>query len=189
MRMTKGTLGLRRGRRFGGGPRGNAVSRPASTVVGFRRYGTSRRLPFAHLLTFRRSIDLNYQDPRPESVRKAEQSHRDTLRADRERLEREWEETKRLAQEADEPEPSKPKELLEAERKEKTFSEGEEGDAVQPNWDESPIEVSRLIEDVERPLTVPCRRSGGAITRYSRTLRTPSTILGEFCWLDRVNHD
>lgn len=94
------------------------------------------------LMQTARSIDLNYQDPRPESVRKAEEHQRDILRADREHLEREWEEMKRLAAEADEPEPSKLDQLLEAERREKVFSEGEEGDAVQPNWDESPIEVS-----------------------------------------------
>lgn len=158
-------------------------------VVGSRRYGASLFLPLVPLLTCHRSIDLNYQDPRPESVRKAEEAHRDTLRADREHLEREWEETKRLAQEAEEAEPSKPKELLEAERKEKTFSEGEEGDAVQPNWDESPIEVSRLLEEAGRPLTVLCRRSGGAIIRCLRTLRTQSITLGECCLLERLNHD
>jgi hypothetical protein len=146
-------------------------------------------LPFVPLLTCYRSIDLNYQDPRPESVRKAEEAHRDTLRADREHLEREWEESKRLAQEAEEVEPSKPRELLEAERKEKTFSEGEEGDAVQPNWDESPIEVSRLVKIAERPLTILYRRSGGAITRCSRISKTPSITLGECCLLEWLNHD
>jgi hypothetical protein len=147
-------------------------------VAGFRRYGAFLALLSVSSLTFRPfdSIDLNYQDPRPESVRKAEENHRDTLRAERERLEREWEETKRLAAEGDEPEPSKPEELAEAERKEKVFSEGEEGDAVQPNWDESPIEVSCLPKVAWTTLMVFCRRCGGATIRYSRTLRMRSII-------------
>lgn len=106
-------------------------------------------------------------------MRKADEAHRDALRAERERLEREWEEAKRLAQEADEPEPSKSRELLEAEQRETTYEVGnEEGGAVQPNWDESPIEVSRMTETVERTLTVSYRRFGGEIIRYSRTLKT-----------------
>jgi hypothetical protein len=94
---------------------------------------------------FSHSIDLNYQDPRPESVRKAEEAHRDSLRETRERLEREWEDEKRAAQEAQPPlpEPRKSAALLAAEGAEKTFEIGnEEGSGVQPNWDESPIEVS-----------------------------------------------
>lgn len=92
-----------------------------------------------------RSIDLNYQDPRAEVVRKADEAHRDALRDERERLEREWEDAKRLAQEADEPEPKKPKALLEAEQRETTHSVGnEEGGAVQPDWEDSPIEVSTV---------------------------------------------
>ncbi|KAJ9092567.1 hypothetical protein QFC21_006798 [Naganishia friedmannii] len=88
-------------------------------------------------------IDLNYQDPRPESVRKAEEAHRDSLRETRERLEREWEDEKRAAQEAHPPlpEPRKSAALLAAEGAEMTFEIGnEEGSGVQPNWDESPIE-------------------------------------------------
>ncbi|GHJ88582.1 hypothetical protein NliqN6_4984 [Naganishia liquefaciens] len=86
-------------------------------------------------------IDLNYQDPRAEVVQKAEEAHRDSLREDRERLEREWEEEKRLATEAGEPGPSKPKPLLLAEQREASHSIGnEEGGAVQPDWGDSPIE-------------------------------------------------
>ena len=93
-----------------------------------------------------RSIDLNYQDPRAEVVQKAEEAHRDSLREDRERLEREWEEEKRLATEAGEPEPSKPKPLLLAEQREASHSIGnEEGGAVQPDWGDSPIEVGIAI--------------------------------------------
>lgn len=89
------------------------------------------------------SIDLNYEDPRPEIIRKAEEAHRDGLREERERLEREWEEAKQAAKEADEPEPHKPKALLEAEQRETRHSVGnEEGGAVQPDWGDSPIEVS-----------------------------------------------